>query len=70
MPHRPSSSPPGSTRSANEGIAYAERLGAEGVKVHHLHYDDMIHGFATLASITPRTNEMLDAVGADLRDLF
>jgi len=54
----------------DEGIAYAERLGAEGVKVHHLHYDDMIHGFATLATITPRTNEMLDAVGADLRDLL
>ncbi len=54
----------------DEGIAYAERLGAEGVKVHHLHYDDMVHGFVAMATITPRTNEMLDAVGADLRDLL
>jgi acetyl esterase len=54
----------------DEGIAYAERLGAQGVKVHHLHYDDMLHGFATLATLTPRTNEMLGAVADDLRDLL
>lgn len=34
----------------DEGIAYAERLEAEGIAVHHEHYPDMIHGFFAMHS--------------------
>ena len=54
----------------DEGDAYAERLDASGVKVTHLRYDDMIHGFASMAAVTPRTDEMLTEVGEALRGLL
>jgi acetyl esterase len=54
----------------DEGDAYAERLDAAGVKVVHLRYEDMIHGFASMAKVTPRTNEMLTEVGEALRGML
>jgi acetyl esterase len=35
----------------DEGAAYADRLTEAGVAVHHEHYDDMIHGFASMTEL-------------------
>ncbi|MEF8843408.1 MAG: alpha/beta hydrolase [Haloarculaceae archaeon] len=52
----------------DEGIAYAERLEADGVEVTHHHYPEMIHGFFSMLADPEieRAWDALGAVGADL----
>lgn len=50
------------------GVAYAERLRADGVEVRHVEYEDMIHGFVTSTDEIDRATEAIADVGADLRD--
>jgi len=52
----------------DEGVAYADRLADAGVEVTHRHYDEMIHGFASML-VDPdmdRARDAVDAVGSDL----
>jgi acetyl esterase len=52
----------------DEGIAYGDRLKAAGVKVRHVDYPTMIHGFFSLPAFIPLASEALAAAGAALRE--
>lgn len=52
----------------DEGIAYAERLRAEGVAVRHRHVPDQMHGFLLMGRIVAAALSELDLVGAALRE--
>ncbi len=48
----------------DEGIAYVERLQQAGIRVQHLHFNDMIHAFLNLEAIAEDACQRLyDAVG-------
>ncbi len=51
----------------DEGQAYAARLTQAGVDCDCRNYDGMIHGFFALATVTPTTDEAIDAASARLR---
>ena len=51
----------------DEGEAYVDRLREAGVKVAHVRYDGMIHGFFTM-TVTDRTNEAIQAAAHALRN--
>ena len=48
----------------DEGIAYAKRLEAEGVRVTSLHLADHMHGMLTHGKLVRASNVMLDCIGA------
>jgi acetyl esterase len=48
----------------DEGIAYANRLKADGVKTELRRYDDMIHGFLAFIGIIEPANGIADDAGA------
>jgi acetyl esterase len=52
----------------DEGVAYAERLRASGVPARLSEYEDMIHGFLRMPAVIDRSRNVLDEVGAALRD--
>ncbi|MFB6083828.1 MAG: alpha/beta hydrolase [Halorientalis sp.] len=54
----------------DEGIAYADRLESEGVDVTHAHYEDMIHGFATMIGVVDAAEDAVATIAADLDDAF
>lgn len=49
-------------------MAYAERLGNDGVEVTHHHYPEMIHGFFSMF-VDPEIERAWDALGAVTADL-
>jgi acetyl esterase len=51
----------------DEGKAYAERLSGAGVDCDYRNYDGMIHGFFALSTVTPTTDDAIDAASARLR---
>ena len=51
----------------DEGIAYAKRLEAEGVRVLHTHFSDQIHGFLTMGKLIKAANIAHDLSAAALR---
>ncbi len=51
----------------DEGDAYAERLAAAGVPVDHARYDDMIHGFLGMTSLTQSARDARDRIAANVR---
>ncbi|KRE98033.1 hypothetical protein ASG88_17825 [Nocardioides sp. Soil777] len=51
----------------DEGIAYAERLRADGVPVAHHHYPGTIHGFWWMRAAVDECEEMLNDVAVALR---
>lgn len=53
----------------DEGIAYAERLEAAGVRVTHRHYEDQFHDFFSFVNLIDAGNEAVARVGAEIRAL-
>ncbi len=51
----------------DEGVAYAERLEREGVRVIHLHFSDQLHGFVGQGRIIRAGNMALDMMAAALK---
>jgi acetyl esterase len=51
-----------------EGAAYAAKLKAAGVKVRHVDYPTMIHGFFSLPALIPTAGEAITAAAHALRD--
>ncbi len=51
----------------DEGIAYAQRLEREGVRVAHLHFSDQPHGFMTMGRIIRAADTAIDMMAAALR---
>src|SRR5262249_56096205 len=54
----------------DEGIAYARRLEREGVRVTHLHYSDVPHGFVGQGKIIRAGNTALDMMSAALKKVL
>jgi acetyl esterase len=50
----------------DEGIAYAQRLEREGVRVTHLHFSDQIHGFMSMGRIIRAAGLAIDMSAAAL----
>ena len=51
----------------DEGIAYAQRLEREGVRVTHLHFSDQLHGFMSMGRIIRAADVAIDMMGAALK---
>lgn len=51
----------------DEGIAYAQRLEREGVRVKHLHFSDQIHGFMSMGRIIRAADVAIDMMAAALK---
>jgi acetyl esterase len=51
----------------DEGVAYAERLEREGVRVIHLHFSDQMHGFVGQGRIIRAGGMALDMMAAALK---
>jgi acetyl esterase len=51
----------------DEGVAYAERLEREGVRVIHLHFSDQLHGFVGQGRIIRAGTMALDMMAAALK---
>jgi len=54
----------------DEGIAYAKRLEAEGVRVMHTHFSDQIHGFLTMGKFIKASAIAHDLSAAALRSAW
>jgi acetyl esterase len=54
----------------DEGQAYADRLAREGVKIEHVSYPDMIHGFITMGRVLDTANMALDRCAHAVREAF
>ncbi len=52
----------------DEGVAYADKLKGAGVKVRHVDYPTMIHGFFSMPSLIPLASEALSAAGGAVRE--
>src|SRR4029077_17459755 len=54
----------------DEGVAYAERLEREGVRVIHLHFSDQMHGFVGQGRIIRAGEMALDMMAAALKKVL
>lgn len=54
----------------DEGIAYVERLRADGVPVAHHHYPGTIHGFLWMQAAVDECSQMLRAVSGSLKEVL
>jgi acetyl esterase len=54
----------------DEGIAYAERLRADGVATISAHYPGMIHGFVPMGRLFGEADEAIDEAAAALSEAF
>lgn len=54
----------------DEGLAYVDELLAVDVAVHHLHYEDMVHGFINRPHMWDRGAQALDETAANLQAVF
>ncbi|RXK46644.1 alpha/beta hydrolase [Halorientalis pallida] len=54
----------------DEGTVYADRLEDAGVDVTLDHYEDMIHGFATMVGVVDAADDAIGSIAADLDDAF
>ncbi|WP_255169268.1 alpha/beta hydrolase [Natrononativus amylolyticus] len=51
----------------DEGAAYAERLEADGVPVHHAHYPSLAHGFLSLTDAVEAADAAMDDLAERMR---
>ncbi|HYG27178.1 MAG TPA: alpha/beta hydrolase, partial [Caulobacteraceae bacterium] len=51
----------------DEGKAYAEKLGAAGVKVQHIEYESLMHDFYLLAHVSPKVIEAIEETAQALK---
>lgn len=51
----------------DEGIAYAQRLEREGVRVVHIHYSDQVHGFMSMGRMIRAADQAIDQMAAALK---
>jgi acetyl esterase len=51
----------------DEGIAYAQRLEREGVRVIYVHYADQIHGFLGMGRIIRAADQAIDMMARVLK---
>lgn len=51
----------------DEGIAYAQRLEREGVRVIHLHYADQVHGFVGMGRMIRAADQTIDMMARVLK---
>lgn len=54
----------------DEGMAYVDRLEDAGVAVEHHHYEDMIHGFASMLGAVDAAGDVVDTIGTELQSSF
>ncbi|KZY30417.1 acetyl hydrolase, partial [Roseovarius sp. HI0049] len=54
----------------DEGIAYADRLRQEGVRVEHRHFPGQIHGFLTMGGVMPETTVLIGETAAALEKMY
>jgi len=52
------------------GAAYADQLRSDGVDVRQVHYEDMIHGFASMTTEVDRAREAIGEIADHLREAF
>ena len=52
----------------DDDIIYAEKLNAQGVKVEHQHYPNMMHGFISMGGVCPQVRQALDHSFSFLRE--
>jgi len=50
----------------DEGIAYAQRLEREGVRVIHIHYSDQVHGFMSMGKMIRAADQAIDQMARAL----
>ena len=50
----------------DEGIAYAQRLEREGVRVIHVHYSDQVHGFMSMGKMIRAADQAIDQMARAL----
>jgi acetyl esterase len=50
----------------DEGIAYAQRLEREGVRVVHIHYSDQVHGFMSMGKMIRAADQAIDQMARAL----
>jgi len=50
----------------DEGIAYAQRLEREGVRVLHIHYSDQVHGFMSMGKMIRAADQAIDQMARAL----
>ena len=53
----------------DEGLAYASRLAAAGVRVEAINYPGLIHGFFSMARVVPEGLAVVDVVGRYLSEI-
>lgn len=51
----------------DDGIAYANRLKDAGVNIHHEHYDDCMHGFISITTLSKRAKQACHDIAAALK---
>lgn len=54
----------------DEGLAYAERLRAEGTPVTHLHYPSLVHGFVNMTTLASSARKATEQIARALASLL
>ena len=54
----------------DEGIAYAQRLNNEGVRVQHVHMNDQMHAFLTMGKFIGASDMAIRHAAVALRDAW
>jgi acetyl esterase len=53
----------------DDGIAFANKLKAQSVAVHHQHFDDCMHSFVSTTRVSQRAQQGVEEISRQLKDL-